>query len=169
MTDFPSAPPPLGATAGAPASFGQRLFAYLIDAVVAIGFYVPGYILLIIGGVIGGAIGGLLSLVAFVVLLAGFGAIIYVMVVGQGQTGQTPGKRMQGIQLLGSDGRPVGAGMVFVRWILAGVLSFFCYIGHLWMLWDGEKKTLYDKILSNQVVAGPKGGITPIFPGGKPF
>jgi len=35
--------------------------------------------------------------------------------------------------------------------------------------WDGDKKTLYDKILDNEVVQAEQGGIMPIFPNGKPF
>lgn len=169
MSDFPQAPPPAGAPVAAAATFGQRLIAYLIDVVIAVALYIPGIVLFIIGSAIGGGFGAFVILLAVLAYIAGFIGIIFVMVVGQGKTGQTPGKRTQGIQLLGDNGQPIGGGMVFVRWLLAGVLSTFCYIGHLWMLWDGEKKTLYDKILSNQVVAGPKGGITPIFPDGKPF
>ncbi len=169
MTDFPAAPPPTGAVSAPPATFGQRFVAWLIDAVIAFALYIPGYILLFIGASLGGGFGTLLVLVGLLVLLVGFAAIILVLIVGQGKTGQTPGKRTQGIQLLGTDGQPIGGAMVFVRALLSGFLSVFCYIGHLWMLFDPEKKTLYDKILSNQVVTGPKGGITPIFPDGKPF
>ena len=169
MTDFPAAPPPTGAVSGPPATFGQRFVAWLIDSLVAIGLYIPGYVLFFIGSAIGGGFGIIILLLGVLLLLAGVVAVIFVLIVGQGKTGQTPGKRTQGIQLLGSDGQPIGGGMVFVRFLLAGFFGSFCYIGYLWMLWDGEKKTLYDKVLSNQVVPGPKGSITPIFPDGKPF
>ena len=37
------------------------------------------------------------------------------------------------------------------------------------LLWDGEKKTLYDKILNNQVIQVPKGELMPIFVDGNPI
>ena len=168
MSDFPSAPPPVAASAQ-PATFGQRLIAYLIDSAVGFGLALPAIVLFFIGSAIGGGFGIFVILIAVLFYFGALAAMIYIMVIGQGKTGQTPGKRTQGIQLVGDNGQPIGGGMVFVRYLLASLLGSFCYIGYLWMLWDGEKKTLYDKILGNQVVAGPQGSITPIFPDGKPF
>lgn len=170
MSDFPAAPPPSMGLSGRPAAFGARLVAWLIDVLIAAALYIPGYVLLFIGGGIGGGFGTILALLGGLMLLAGFVAVIMIMIVGQGSTGQTPGKRSQGIRLQkGGTGQPIGGLMVFVRGLLAGVLSSFCYIGHLWMLWDSEQKTLYDKILDNEVVVGQKGGLMPLFPDGKPF
>lgn len=157
----------MGAT---PATFGQRLMAFLVDFVVYMALVVPGVVLVIIGSAIGGGFGGLIAVLGALLVFAAFFAGIYLIVVVQGTTGQSPGKRTQGIQLQKSDTKqPVGAGLAIGRWLLAGLFSNFCYIGHLWMLFDPEKKTLYDKILNAEVVPGPKGGVMPLFPNGKPF
>jgi len=171
MSSFPSAPPPPGTGAGGqPATFVQRLVAYLIDAAVSFVLLIPGYMVVAIGLAIGGAFGALVVLVGVALILAGIVAAILIFIVGQGATGQTPGKRTQGIQLLKSGtGQPIGGLMVFVRGILAQILGSVCFIGYLWMLIDPEKKTLYDKLMDNEVVLGRQGGIMPLFPDGKPF
>lgn len=115
-----------------------------------------------ISDVLGLLVGGLLYLAVFV-------AAIWIYVGNVGKTGQTAGRRMQGIKVVDSSGGPVGVGGAAIRWILASVLNSFCYIGILWMFFDEDKKTLYDKILDNQVIQVPKGEIMPIFPDGKPF
>lgn len=170
MTDFPAAPPPTGAVSGPPATFGQRAIALIIDTIVSFALVLPGIVLVVIGLAIGGGFGGFLGLIGVLLVIAGFFVGLYVTIIAQGTTGQSPGKRMQGIQLQKGDTKqPVGVGLAIGRWLLAGLLSNFCYIGYLWMLFDPEKKTLYDKILSAEVVPGPKSGIMPLFPGGKPF
>jgi uncharacterized RDD family membrane protein YckC len=159
---------------GTPATFVPRLVAYFIDAFVAAALYIPGYALFFIGAAIGGGFGAIFVLLGVLLLIAGFVAAIYIFIVGQGQTGQTPGKRMQGIKLVKSGsgsgaGHPIGAVNVFIRAFLANILVYICFIGYLWMFFDSEKKTLYDKILDNAVVQVEKGELMPIFPSGKPF
>jgi len=169
MTDFPSAPPPLGGVGATPAGFGDRAVALLIDIAISIGLAIPGIVLIIIGGAIGGGFGGLISLLAILLLLVGFLAFIYIYLFGHGNEGQTPGKRAQGVKLIKDSGETVGIGGAFVRYILGSILNSFCYIGFLWFFFDAENRTLYDKILGNQVVKVEKGSLMPLFPGGNPF
>ena len=152
--------------AGTPATFGQRLIAVLIDAAIMFAMLIPVVIVLAIIGAISDVLGLLLGILLYLVVLA---AAVWIYVGGIGKHGQTPGKRLQGIKVVSNTGAPVGLGGAVIRWLLSNVLNSFCYIGGLWMLWDGEKKTLYDKILDNQVIQVPTGELMPIFPDGNPF
>ena len=80
------------------------------------------------------------------------GITIWNRYVRAGRTGQSWGKKVVGIRLVReSDGRPIGAGMAFVR-DLAHIVDGFLYLGYLWPLWDEKKQTLDDKIFSTLVV-----------------
>lgn len=174
MTDF-NAPPPSdygssgSGTSGPPAEFMSRLIARLIDIGLAIAMIIPVIILSTIVGFVSDVLGLLLGLLLY---FAVFIAFVYIIIGGIALTGQTPGQRMQGVKVLSDSGQLLGWGPSAIRWILGGLSnSILCGlpIGSLWMLWDGEKKTLYDKMLNNTAFSVPKGSITPIFPGGNPI
>ncbi len=154
---------------GAPAEFVPRLIARIIDFGLIIAMIIPVVIIATVMGAISDILGVLVGfLLYFVVLLVA----IYVIVGGQATTGQSPGQRMQGIKVVTDGGQLLGWGPAIIRWLVGGIFnSVLCGlpIGSLWMLWDGEKKTLYDKVLNSKAVVVPKGSITPIFPGGNPF
>lgn len=172
MSDFPSAPPPSGmtGTGGVPATPVQRLIARIIDGLIAFAMYIPGYILLFIGTAIGGGFGALVAVLGILLLLVGLGAALYMIIGGIGKTGQTPGKRMQGIKVVGSaSGQPIGIGGTVVRLVVEWLTAIPCYLGYLWIFFDSDKKTLYDKILDNEVVSAEQGGLLPIFPDGNPI
>jgi uncharacterized RDD family membrane protein YckC len=170
MSDYPAAPPVPGTGAATPAGIGQRLIARLIDGLVAFAMTIPAILLFLVGLAIGGAFGAILAFLGGLLYIADFAAIFYVMVWAQGVTGQTPGKRMQGIKLVDSStGGPVGGSGGVIRWLVEAVTIMICYLGYIWALFDDRNQTLYDKILDNEVVLGEKGGIMPIFPDGKPF
>jgi uncharacterized RDD family membrane protein YckC len=141
---------PSGAT-GTPAEWVQRLIAYLIDVAPII----AAYIVFFVAAAISDVLGLLMLLVLFV---GGIGYWVWNLLIKQGSTGQTIGKEKQGIKLVSdATGQPIGAGMVFVRYLVGGLLSTFtCGIGgvldFLWPLWDPEKKRLTDKILKFSVV-----------------
>ncbi|GAA2722161.1 RDD family protein [Cellulomonas aerilata] len=70
----------------------------------------------------------------------------------QGRTGQSLGKKALGIRLVGSrTGAPIGAGAAFGRDV-AHLLDGVLYLGYLWPLWDRDKQTFADKLLSSVVV-----------------
>ena len=132
----------------APANYGQRVIAYLIDFALAIPILIVGGILFLVSDVLG----------LIVIVLGVLAYTIYNLYYLQGTTGQTIGKKQQNIKLVrDSDGQPVGGGMAFLRYFLAGALSnFTCGIygllDILWPLWDQDKKRLTDKILKFGVV-----------------
>ena len=153
----------------APATFGQRLVAVLIDAGIVLAMFVPAFIVVFIIGAISDILGVLIAILLYLAVVA---AALYIYLVGIGMHGQTPGKRMQGVKVVNDSGATIGIGGAVVRWLVSGISnSIVCGLplGAAWMLWDGEKKTLYDKILGNQAIQVEKGELLPIFPNGKPF
>ena len=118
-------------------------------------------------GVISDALRALIALVCYLAVLA---ALLSYHGYQQGETGQSPGKRVMGIKLIRKDdGHVVGGGMGIARMFIHIVDGLICYLGWLWPLWDSERQTWTDKIMSTHVIEVPKGEIMPIFPDGKPF
>lgn len=160
------------------APWGTRVLAMLIDAALQlIGLvpYVVGIVLFVVGApdsrydrdystfeyapppdagspglMIAGGVLVVLGLVAM------FAIQIWNRCFKQGRTGQSIGKKVMGIRLVDEhSGRPIGAGMAFVR-ELAHYLDGAVYIGYLWPLWDDKRQTFADKILSTLVVEVPR-------------
>jgi uncharacterized RDD family membrane protein YckC len=89
---------------------------------------------------------------AFIYLIA-LGLGLYNQVYLQGTTGQSWGKRMLNLKLVGmSDGQPIGPLMAFVRGLAHFVDAIICDIGFLFPLWDARRQTLADKIMSTVVL-----------------
>jgi len=151
----------------AKAEIGPRAIAKIIDAGIAIGLLVPVYIVAFILGRISGALGVLFLLVG---ALAAFAALIYIMGWGLGETGQTPGKRMQGLKVVDvATGAPIGGAKGIGRMFLESIINSICYANWISAFIDSNNQTVGDKVLTANVVPGEKGGLMPLFPGGKPF
>jgi uncharacterized RDD family membrane protein YckC len=174
---FGSPPPPgyvVGGAAGPYASFGARLGGWLLDSLLyglALSvFAIPAVVLGVAafdgcvsieradntaeivcpagkpdGGLLAAAI--VLGLIGIVVV-----AVLYLRALGR--TGQTWGRKIVGVKVVGqSTGQPIGFGKAFLRQLVANVASSaICYLGFLWMLWDKDKQTWHDKIVSSIVV-----------------
>ncbi len=118
---------------------GKRFVAYLIDIA-------PAAVLYILGLIIGSA--GFMLLI----MLAVFAYFLYNSVYLQGTTGQSIGKKQQGLKLVKSDtGQPVTPVMAFVRWLLGGVLGSICFLDYWIILVDKDKRRISDKILGFHV------------------
>ncbi|MFG2226838.1 RDD family protein [Streptomyces sp. NPDC048644] len=90
-------------------------------------------------------------LIALAGLLA-FAAGIFILV-KEGSTGQTPGKKALSIRTVReATGQPLGFGMAFVRRLAHFLDSIACYIGYLWPLWDDKGQTFADKAVGSVVV-----------------
>src|SRR3954449_7858948 len=103
------------------ADYGQRVIAYLIDIAIP---FVASIVIFIVAAIFGKIIGILGFLVYFfgdiAVLVYAFWNWAYL----QGTTGQSLGKRQQGISLVKEDTlQPIGFGMTLVRYLVAGALS----------------------------------------------
>jgi len=91
---------------------------------------------------------GLVSLLS----LAALGWVLYNAYLG-GSTGQSYGKMWAGTRLVRStDGQLLGGGMGIARYILHIIDALPCYLGFLWPLWDQQRQTFADKIVSTYVV-----------------
>ncbi len=139
------------------ASPGQRFLAYLIDGAVIFVGYIATWILAIVLGAISDALGGLMLLVGYLVVIA-LSLVMIVLGLG-GPLGQTPGKHLMGIKVVGPNPGPIGAGKAFVRWIGYLLDSIICGlpIGFLWILFDKEKRGWHDIIADTRVVVAPPG------------
>ena len=107
---------------------GKRFVAFLIDVGIIIALYVVGFIVISVMGAIADALAVIFGLLFVLVYLAYWA---YNFLYLQGTTGQTIGKKQQGIILLRSDDhQPIGPLMAFVRSILQGIFSIPCYLDH---------------------------------------
>jgi uncharacterized RDD family membrane protein YckC len=147
------------------AHWGNRVVATLVDFL----YTLPGLVVAMIG-MIFIAVGsptrsrgvvtnpGNSALVTFGAVLALVGWLAYAviglynLIVVQGRTGQSWGKRRIGLRVIHEHrGVPLSMGMNFVRnlchWV-DGIL----YIGYLWPLWDYKRQTFADKIMTTLVI-----------------
>jgi uncharacterized RDD family membrane protein YckC len=161
-----------GAWAGRPlASWGSRLGAYIIDALIV---GIPAFLIFLL--FVGGAVIGddsdtgfwvfvgsaILSTLVFAVL-----ALIYAptTMARQGEhNGQTWGKQMLGIRVLRDGGEPMSfwwAALreVGVKGLAVGIASSIIpfipwFLNYFWPLWDDENRALHDMVVSTHVVKG---------------
>jgi uncharacterized RDD family membrane protein YckC len=145
--------PSYGPPTGTLAEWPQRALGLVVDVAFVLVIVVVGIILSAILGAVSSTLGLLVGLLVYVVAL-GYEIL---QLVKQGNTGQTIGKKIIGLKLVGeSTGQPIGAGMSIIRYIAHFVDSLICYIGWLFPLWDAKKQTIADKIMHTVVVTVPK-------------
>lgn len=154
------------------ASWIQRVGAYLIDQLAIAASMIPmlvGIILIVAGSdttshinsmgdteidswsLTGVAVAGIVVAVLGFLFMIAFA--LWNIVFRQGTKGASVGKSALGLMLLKeSTGKPVGAGISFLRQLLHFLDSALCYIGYLWPLWDDKRQTLADKCVSTVVI-----------------
>jgi uncharacterized RDD family membrane protein YckC len=139
--------PGFGGVPGNLATWPVRVGAFLIDAII---YGVPAGI----GNALTqGNSGGASLAIGWVFLLIGIGLWIYNRWVQQGQTGQSWGKKVVGLKLVGAEtGQNVGVGKAALRDITHILDGLPCYVGYLWPLWDEKKQTFADKINNTYVI-----------------
>ena len=149
----PSAPPPpVGAAPGAHmsqfgalADWGPRALGFLIDLALVIVADIVFFILAVI-----------VHPLFFLEWIVAIGiALFFAWQVGE--TGQSPGMRVIGLKCISNQtGQVLGFGMGVVRALACIVNSIICYIGWLFPLWDNQRQTVADKIVSTYVITVPK-------------
>ncbi len=162
------AAPPVGAER---AGFGIRLGGYLLDGLlygllIAV-FVVPG---IIVGFAAfdgctwnenteeilcpAGAPDGALIAAGIAIAVLGWLFVAFIYLRALGKTGQTWGRRIVGIKVIGeTTGEPIGFGRALGRQLFASFISGqILYLGYLWMLWDDKKQTWHDKVVGSIVV-----------------
>jgi uncharacterized RDD family membrane protein YckC len=148
-----SSPSPAGSPWGTLAEWGPRALGLLIDYAVGIAAWVVIFFVALIFSAVSTTLG---LLVYFVGSVAELGWFIW-LGMQVGQTGSSPGMRVIGLRCVGKEtGQPIGAGMGVVRGLAHIVDNIICYIGWLFPLWDTDKQTLADKIMTTVVVEAPK-------------
>jgi uncharacterized RDD family membrane protein YckC len=143
-----------GPTAGADfASWGSRVGAWLIDALIAFVPLLIGYVVFVAS--IGSddspsAVGGVLLFLGWAGWLA---VIVWNLGYKQGTTGQSIGKGVLGIKVVGVNTRmPIGFGKGVLRALLNYIFNSACFLNVLWPLWDQRNQTWTDKVIETYVV-----------------
>jgi uncharacterized RDD family membrane protein YckC len=140
--------------AAAYASWGRRLGAYLLDTIILV---VP---LLLVVLAVFLADPGEDSAAWYVALVAYLALIVlpfvYFTLFHGDARGQTPGKRLVGIRVVGDEtGNRIGYGRAFGRYVITVVFGFLLIpwlLDYLWPLWDRKNQALHDKIVGSVVV-----------------
>jgi len=122
------------------AGFGERLVAYLIDAVILL------VIDLLLLFVLGQPVANILSFVITIAYYVGFWS----------QQGATPGKLVLGLEVIRQDGAPVDASTAALRYVGYIVSALAVGLGFLWILWDPNKEGWHDKIAKTRVIRVPR-------------
>jgi uncharacterized RDD family membrane protein YckC len=156
------------------AGFWARLGALLLDGLfvtlLALPFIIPGIVLFVRayddctttenfdgttevvcppGAFDGASFGGGMA------LFIGGGLLVWIFFLRMlARTGQTWGRRIANIKVVRADnGQAPGWGKAIGRSLFAGFISAnCCYLGYLWMLWDGEKRTWHDMAAGTRVI-----------------
>lgn len=128
---------PTGPT-GPRAPFFARLAAAIIDGVLL-------SVVSVIASAVAGRTGG--WAISIVVGIAYFGFF-------EGSaSGQTIGKKALGIRVIDyRTGGPIGFGRAVLRFFARYLSALPCFLGYFWMLWDKERQTWHDKLISDVVV-----------------
>ena len=133
---------PEGMSALEIASAGQRLGAWLVDAVI-------GTLVGVVGFVIGISISAGGHLLVLPVAIAYI--VVYFWLVST--RGQSPGKLALGIKIVKADGGSLGLGGALLREIIGKFISsLIIYLGYIWILFDDKRQGWHDKIASTYVV-----------------
>ncbi|HMC42748.1 MAG TPA: RDD family protein [Acidimicrobiales bacterium] len=138
-TEWSSSGAPYGSRgpSGPRASFGTRLVAYIIDAVIV---GLAAFLLNLVGGRAGSVLGLFVGLAYFTYFEGS-------------PSGQTIGKRAMNIRVVDfSTGGSIEYGRAALRYLMRLVSGFVCLLGYLWMLWDPERQTWHDKVANSVVV-----------------
>jgi uncharacterized RDD family membrane protein YckC len=144
-----------------PADWRSRARARLIDQAptyVGLIIFLAGYLVWVIelaqsGGSIPDFEGAVVAMIiGLSVIIASLAWVAYNRWMVAGKTGQSLGKRLTKIRLIGEETKaPVGALNAFVR-DLVHILDGLTIVGYLWPRWDDKKQTFGDKIMKTIVV-----------------
>jgi uncharacterized RDD family membrane protein YckC len=116
--------------------FGAFLFDLVIYGVMAI-------VLMTVAGALGlSGLGVLLALALHPLYFVGFWST----------SGQTPGYKAAGLQLVKTDGTRPTLGSSIVRYVGWEISKLAFYLGCLWMIWDYQKQTWHDKMARTLVI-----------------
>jgi uncharacterized RDD family membrane protein YckC len=145
------------------ASWGTRLGAYLLDALILL-IPVIGLAVIVIGVAAGSDTGavvtGILGFLAYLVVACLYAPIL--MARNGAGNGQTWGKQALGIRVIRDGGEPMSFGWaalreVAVKGLGVGIASSIIplipwFLNFFWPLWDDQNRALHDMVVSTHVV-----------------
>jgi uncharacterized RDD family membrane protein YckC len=138
MSDYVTPPSSAAGPTGPRASFFRRLGASLIDGIIIL------IVALILQAAAGKDVGRVVTLILGIAYLGFFEG---------SASGQTVGKRALGIRVIDyRTGGPIGYGRGVLRYFARYLSAIPCLLGYFWMLWDKERQTWHDKLISDVVV-----------------
>ncbi len=95
---------------------------------------------------------GTIAMAVIFGILGFVATLVYIGKLGGGR-GQTLGQQALGIRMVdAATAQPIGAGRAIGRYFATFLSAILCYLGYFWMLWDPQKQTWHDKIVSSVVV-----------------
>lgn len=131
------------------AGFGRRATAYIVDSVL---LYLIQILLAIPVGVVSeSSTEDVAAALSCVTLLTSITLYVWYFVFLQARSGQTPGKKLLGIRVVGTDGGPVSRGRYLLRLIGYWLDGLLLGIGFLMALWDSNHQALHDKLANTYV------------------
>lgn len=143
------------------ADWGQRVRARLIDqgpTYLGLIIFSAGYLMGVVelaqsgGSAADYETAAIAMIIGLGVMLASMIWVAYNRWVIAGRTGQSFGKRVTKIKLIGEESNaPIGAGNACIR-DLVHLLDALTVAGYLWPLWDGRRQTFADKVMKTIVV-----------------
>jgi uncharacterized RDD family membrane protein YckC len=139
------------------ASWGSRVVAYIIDALIGLLLSAPGGVLVGIGSVAHGAVRGWLLTIGSILLAIAVIVQIWQTAWRQGARGQSWGKIAIGLRTVDADNlQPIGGPRGLLRWLVdlvLGAISILQILNYLWPLWDQRHQTWADKAVRSVVLA----------------
>jgi uncharacterized RDD family membrane protein YckC len=142
------------------AIWSKRVRARLIDQAptyVGLIIFFAGYLIWVVelalsSGLAPSQRAAVAMIIGLSVMLASLVWVAYNRWMIAGRTGQSLGKRLTKIRLIGEETQaPIGAVNAFIR-DLVHVLDAVTVVGYLWPLWDDRQQTFADKIMKTIVV-----------------
>ena len=135
---------------------GARLGAVLLDAVIAFGFCLPGFIVLWTGG----KDDNTMSTIAFILIALGFLALAVIQIYLLSTKGQTLGKKVVGVKIVryADSTNPGFVYACLLRAIVPSLISNIPFLGVIFALVDvcfifgEERRCLHDLIAGTKVV-----------------
>jgi uncharacterized RDD family membrane protein YckC len=142
------------------ASWSKRVRARLIDQAptyVGLIIFFAGYLIWVVELALSSGLApshgaAVAMIIGLGVMLASLAWVAYNRWMIAGRTGQSLGKRVTKIRLIGEETQaPIGAANAFIR-DLVHILDAVTVVGYLWPLWDDRQQTFADRIMKTIVV-----------------
>ena len=150
------------------AGFWPRFFARLGDSIVAMIYGLPaivGGVFLIVLGVrncdatdngiscTGDQVRWTPIGIGLLAIFVGFAMFVVLPIRWIARTGAGPASRRLKVRIVcARTGLSIGTARSIGRWLGSMISGWIFYLGYLWMLWDSEKQTWHDKMVSSVVI-----------------